>query len=699
MPEVAIMSNFLAAFAELPKTQQKKVREFTEKFRRDPRHPSINYENLHMRDSKVRSARIDNTYRAIIVHPPSQDVFLLVWVDHHDQAYQWARNRVFEVNPASGALQVYQCEEVDAPGPAPTVTGLFQAFSDSELDSVGVPRALLPAVRSVASEAELDKLVVHLPRQAADGLQLLGAGYTLEQVLEQLTRPVLEPNEPVPPPPAVDTEDFLAALKRPETQEQFCVVSSDEQLADILNAPLEQWRIFLHPTQRRLATQKFNGPARVLGGAGTGKTVVLLHRATHLARNVFQAPTDRLLVTTYTRNLASDLQAHLRKLCPDACDRIEVANLHRWAFNYLAAQGTRPQVLFDADQQRKLWSSVCAAETQGLSQLFYQKEWEMVVQANDVLTRDDYLAAPRVGRGTRLSRPQKVEVWKIFEEYRARLNEMGKVEFADVVREARLHLAQNGQPPYRAVLADEVQDFRMADLRLLRAMVAPGENDLFVVGDAHQRIYGHKSALGKASIQIRGRSRHLRINYRTTQEIRRWAIALLEGQSIDDLDGGTDDLKGYRSLRSGMAPDVRLFESFAAEITFLKERLGQLIAHGLRPEEICVSTPLGKSVEEYHKELGKAGFAGVIIDTNAEPDSGPGIRFATMHRMKGLEFRAVVLAGVQDGSIPGPVKDFADVASKEDYLLGQRCLLYVAATRARDVLVVTGSGRRCPLFG
>jgi len=692
MAEVAIMSNFLAAFADLPKAQQKKVREFTEKFRRDPLHPSINYETLeNMRDSKVRSARIDQTYRAIVVHPPHGDVYLLVWVDHHDEAYRWAKNRVFDINPHSGALQVYQSEEVDPPAPAPS--GLFASYSDSDLTLIGLPAALMPAVRSVADEVGLDGLVPHLPRQAADGLQLLAAGYTLEQVVEELTRPVMEPDpEPQtdaagPPPPRIDPDNFSAALRHPDSQQQFLVVTSDADLADILNAPLDAWRVFLHPTQRRLARQYFRGPARVLGGAGTGKTVVLLHRAAFLAREVFKAPSDRILVTTFTVNLASDLKANLAKLlAPEDLERVEVINIHRWALRYLSSHGIKLSVATLAEQ-RDLWKTAVAAETQGLSLAFYKGEWEQVVQAHDVLTRDDYLAASRVGRGTRLSRAQKLAVWKVFEDYRAGLRDIGKIEYSDAIREARLHLEQNpGSLPYRAILADEVQDFRPADLRLLRSLVPPGDNDVFVVGDAHQRIYGHKAALGKAGIAIRGRSRHLRINYRTTQEIRHWAVALLEGQPVDDLDGGSDTLQGYRSLRNGVVPEVRVFNDLATEARFIADWLA---GTGVPVEDACVSCPTNRQVEEYRAVLG---IPSVVIEAETAA-SGAGLRFATMHRMKGLEFRAVVLAGVQEGTMPGD-PEAADDAAREDYLLGQRCLLYVAATRARDALLVTGHGNK-----
>jgi len=273
------------------------------------------------------------------------------------------------------------------------------------------------------------------------------------------------------------------------------------------------------------------------------------------------------------------------------------------------------------------------------------------------------------------------------------------VEYADMVREARLLVEKTpGVLPYRSVLADEVQDFRPADLKLLRALVPPGVNDIFVVGDGHQRIYGHKASLGKAGINIRGRSRNLRINYRTTQKIRNFAVRLLEGQVIDDLDGGVDDLRGYRSLREGVAPEVHLCRTSAQEVDLILERLQGWLDDGLKPEEICLSARLNFQVDEYARHLLAAGHAVQKIEPSGDKKLKPGFRVATMHRMKGLEFRAVVLAGVQEGSVPYPLPH-PDQASKEDHLLGERCLLYVAATRARDLLLVTGHGGRSEFLG
>ena len=257
----------------------------------------------------------------------------------------------------------------------------------------------------------------------------------------------------------VDVEDFQTAMSKSESQRHFKLIEDEFELNDILDAPFDQWRIFLHPTQRKLVQMKANGPIRVLGGAGTGKTVVLMHRARHLAREVFAGDDDRLLVTTFTRNLALDLQMQLRTLCGRDFPRLEVLNLHSWAVRFMRKQGVTFRLVSEHERMR-LWE-MAFAEFDGLEHelSFFYDEWSQVVQPQDVSTRDGYFGARRVGRGVRLSRRQRASVWRVFERYRELLDDERWVEWEDMIRETRLFIEkQRVTFPYRAVLADEVQD-------------------------------------------------------------------------------------------------------------------------------------------------------------------------------------------------------------------------------------------------
>lgn len=698
--QVGFSKDFLAAFSELPKGIQKKVREFTEKFRSDPTSPGLNFERLAgVADDKVRSVRIDKAYRAIVIHPPKGDVFLCVWVDHHDEAYRWVRNKRFEVNPASGVFQFYDLEAVQTAAPVTpqsrgrgAVPGLFADVSDEDLLIAGVPGPLLPAVRAVADEKGLDALSTHLPEDAAEILIALAAGYSLADAMAEADR--AQRASPV------DTADFAAALERPGSRQRFRVVADDQELSAMLDAPLQQWRVFLHQSQRRLVEMRANGPVRVLGGAGTGKTVVLMHRACHLVRNVFTSSDDRVLVTTFTRNLALDLKANLTHLCGRDAERVDVVHLHAWAARLLRRQGQSFDVVDDQDARQAMQQAVDAVGDVGLPHEFFLDEWRRVVQPQDIADAQQYALARRVGRGTRLSRRQRLDVWKVLARYRELLDEAGKVEWPDVVRNARLWIERNGiDVPYRAVLADEVQDFDAGELRVLRAMVSAGANDLFLVGDGHQRIYGQPVALGGCGIDIRGRSRRLKVNYRTTEQIRNFAVAVLEGQEVDDLDGGSDSLKGYTSLRAGGRPELVHHEDEAAEARFVVDTLRRWLAAG-PGAEVCVAARTNALVRDrYQRLLAEAGIPCVLVQTESD-DRLPqdAVRLATMHRMKGLEFRRVLLGGVQAGTVPAR-RRFPDEAARAMHELRERCLFYVASTRARDELVVTGFGGRSPFLG
>jgi hypothetical protein len=337
---VAIASDFFDAFANLPRAQQKKVKAFTEKFKTDPTSTAINSEKIHgVKDDKVRTVRIDQKYRAVVLHPEHGNVYVLVWVDNHDEAVDWAKNRVFEINPVTGSLQVVSVRDLGRVGP-PTPrdrepSGLFASYSDDVLLGLGVPAVLLPSVRAVGSITELAALGKHLPAEADESLYWLADGVPPEEIREAVAAPTDK---------KVDPADLAAALEHPDTKRRFVTIHTDDELAAMLEAPLEKWRVFLHPSQERLVVRSFNGPARVLGGAGTGKTVVAMHRARHLASKVFTAPSDRILFTTYTGNLAESIEATLKTFCGPERERIEVVHLHAWAVRYLRSHGREKDI-------------------------------------------------------------------------------------------------------------------------------------------------------------------------------------------------------------------------------------------------------------------------------------------------------------------------------------------------------------------
>jgi len=698
---VALSNDFLLAYSSVQKGHQKKVREFIELFRERPDSPGIHYEPIESAKGKsLYSVRIDQAYRAVVFHPASS-VYVLTWVDHHDEAYDWAASKTFQVNPLTGALQVLNTEVVEA-APAAAVAagqqaaGLFDDVKDKHLLRLGVPEALLPLVRGLRSDTDLEKAEKQIPQEAYEALFLLASGYSLEEVFQEVDKR----DEEVP----VNTGDFVAALQNEDSRRRFYVVDEAKELTEILSAPLEQWRVFLHPKQRKLVTMRASGPVRVLGGAGTGKTVVAMHRAKYLAEQVFTGKEDRVLVTTFTKNLATDIFENLRKICAaEAMARIEVVNLDAWVSNFLRTQGYRHQVVFD-DEGNECWRNALnlVPGELALPENFYRAEWEDVIQAQNITSAEQYVKAARLGRGTRLGRDLKKRIWPVFQEYRAQVNEQGKKEYIDLIRDARSLLeTRKITLPYRSVVIDEAQDMSAEAFRLLRAIVPAGENDIFLVGDAHQRIYHHRVTLGQCGINIKGRGKKLKVNYRTTEETRRFAVALLEGRDIDDLDGGQDQQKGYMSLTHGEPPIVRRFRTFAEEAAFVKARIQELTAQATAQEATCVVGRTRKVLEAYTAYLRGEGMETYEIRRDAaEQRDKPGVRIATMHRVKGLEFEHMLIVSANKGMVPldQAIRDGEDAVAKRNAETAERALLYVALTRAKKSASITGFGEFSPFL-
>lgn len=700
--KVAIGDGFLESFSQIPRAKQKKVMEFVAKFRHDPRASGINYETINdARDENFRSVRIDLEYRGIVLKPEQGNVYILLWVDKHDDAYQWARRHRCDIHPTTGVLQLMEVAKTE-PEPAPAMASapaplplspLFEIPKDILL-RLGVPDIRMEWVQALTRIEALEAGHSLLPIEVYEALYLLATGIPLDDLLKEYAPEVEK---------AVDTSDFARALERDASKRRFFVVENEMELVEMLEAPLEKWRVFLHPSQRRLVERAWNGPVRVLGGAGTGKTVVAMHRAKWLAQHVL-AEGERVLFTTFTSNLATDIEENLRKICPQAVlDRIEVRNLDAWVTRYLKSRNYKLRIVYPGGKGKDYdacWDrakAVMPAQL-GLPDSFYAEEWERVVLPQSVRSQKDYLLASRTGRGVALNRKQRAEIWPVFEEMRIQLAQKHFTTIEDAVHDAMAELEKDtlGSDRYRAIVVDEGQDFGPEMLQLLRRMVKPQDNDLFIVGDGHQRIYRRKAVLGKCGIDVRGRSRKLKINYRTTEEIRNFATAVLEGISMDDLDAGEDGSKDYRSLTHGEPPTTQHFDSLRAELDWILGQVDDLVAEGLQPRDICITVRNNALLDEIQGQLStrKVEFR-KLSRQQADNRNLEGIRLATMHRVKGLEFKAVFMACLNDGVIPYDQAKHSSSDPVEQRAIdsSERALFHVAATRAVRHLFLTSHGR------
>jgi superfamily I DNA/RNA helicase len=691
-PKVALSQDFLLNLSKLPSGVQSRVMKWAILFQSNPKSPSINYENIHAAsDANMKSVRIDGDWRGIVFKPDRGDVYVLLHVNKHDEAYRWAERRKLIINPVTGAMQMIQVEEAAAlaeplvapkvktpAAPAPTLADqskpYAQGVSDHDLMALGVPPDLLERIKVVRTETELDALQAALPVEAYEALFLLAAGDTVEQILNARETRVDR---------QIDTTNFEAALQTPESQSRFVVVD-DEAMVSIMNAPLAQWRVFLHPTQHKLSSGDRSGPVRVLGGAGTGKTVVAMHRAKWLAENRTHGK-QKVLFTTFTKNLALDIEDNLKTLCTKATlEKIEVRNLDSWVHGFMRSRKLEHRIVYDrkAEGALQAWQAAMTAKDGSLDlpDSFYEDELEQVVLAHGVTTKDEYRAVRRTGRGVVLSRAKRDAVWPVFEEYRGQLASRKLKEVDDAYRDVATLLDEEisaGKVPatYSAIVIDETQDLGPQALRLLRAMIASNPNDLFFVGDGHQRIYTrNRAAMSKCGIDIRGRSKKLYLNYRTTDEIRKQAVAVLEGCEIDDLDDGHDETKRYKSLSHGPVPRVidvpSNEEAMSQAVNLVKAWAEQDGAD--TGASVCVIASSKKTRDALARNFQSQGLQAAVIDENQNASAVQGATyFATMHRAKGLEFdRVIVLA---------PKAYLGDPLETDS----KRKLIYVALTRAK----------------
>lgn len=707
-PTVAISSDFLDAFAKLPRKEQQKTSSFLTKLRNDPTAPGINYEKIESSaDAKIYSVRIDDAYRGIVVREQDTGVYLLLWVDHHDEAYDWARRKRCAVNPKTGTLQVYdvkdasddqrggvrQAEQVTAAKP------LFEDIADDSLLALGVPEEQLGAVRQITGERDFMAAKAYLPADAYENLSWLANGFPLDEVLDLVHSDADEKENKVP-------ESLSESLTQSQTLKSFVVVEGEDELLQILSAPLEKWRVFLHPSQRKLVQRHYNGPARVIGGAGTGKTVVAMHRARALAEGSLFSDDNRVLFTTYSSNLAADIKSGLRKLCtPDEIKRIDVINLDAWVARFIKQSGYDYRIEYDESRLRDAWDEAIAESGVSLpyEARFYMDEWALVIVANEAMTLAEYEKVKRAGRGVRLNRKARTGVWKVVEAYRRiiRRKRIRDVDFA--MYEARLMLEQAPDAyRYSHVVVDEGQDFSAVAYRLVRALVPEGRDDIFIVGDSHQRIYERKAVLSRCGINIRGRSSRLRINYRTTEEIRKSAEKVLEGLSFDDLDGEDIVDDATQSLVHGPAPEFKMLSNGNQELDFLQDWITSVTAGNPTLEkDVCIVLRTNSLVDEYEKNISSRGIETVRLLARQEDDrSKEGVRVATMHRVKGLEFDYIAIAGANEGMLPpSPALRRAKQEDNLEHLMRtERCLVYVAMTRAKRGVLITSSGPLSKVF-
>ena len=674
--------SFSDSLSRLTSEEQKQVKTTVFDLQQDPSNPGHSFHKLSKaKDPRFWSVRVSGDIR-IIVHR-MDDTMLICYVDHHDKAYEWAERRKLQVHPATGAAQLVEIRElvqiivvkqyVDAPVLSPPTVALpttppLAELSDDLLLSYGVPHEWLADLR-IASDDELLVIAEHLPAEAAEAVLELATGGT-PRAPERL-------------------KAGISPFDHPDAQRRFRVFTEAAALQAALEYPWEKWTVFLHPDRRELVTRAFAGPARVAGSAGTGNTIVALHRAAHLARN---SPDSRVLLTTFSDTLASALQTKLRRLLvgePRLAERIDVASLESIGVRLYTAH-IGPVVLATREQTLVALSAASAAvpdHTFGMH--FLRTEWEQVVDAWQLDTWEAYRDVERLGRKTRLPAARREILWQIFAQARTTLASLGVVTPAGVFTALAIKLSGLKRSLFDCVVVDESQDLSVAHLRFVAALGSGRPNALFFAGDLGQRIFQQPLSWKALGVDIRGRSRPLRVNYRTSHQIRQRADRLL-GAIVTDVDGNAEDRSGTISLVTGPPPEIRTFRTAADESAAVGAWIAERTADGLLPHEFGIFVRSEAQLDRALQAAKRADGPAVILDQRVSTASGK-LSICTMHLAKGLEFRAVAVMACDDEVVPlqERIAAVGDDGDLRDVYETERHLLYVACTRARDALLVT----------
>lgn len=672
--EFRIADTFTASFDRLSGQDQKAVKASVFDLQMDPSGNGLQLHRIDKsKDANFWSARVNRDIR-LIVHK-SGGSLLVAYVGHHDDAYAWAVRRRIEAHPRTGAVQIVEVrervEEVAPPArfdfvyPEPAggleteaSPALFSALDDDALLSIGVPADWLADVRA-ATEDGFFALTAHLPAEAAEAL------------LEYATTGQLVAPEPTPA--------IADPFAHPDALRRIRLIADQEELEQALAYPWEKWGVFLHPSQQALVERSFSGPARVAGSAGTGKTIVAIHRAVRLARD---NPDARVLLASFSQPLADSLTRKLNVLAPETggiVPRITTASFQGIAEQmYQLEHGVRPRIASDSVLRDRLRAAASSAKLRGFSERFLLSEWTNVIDAWGLTDLEAYSTVQRMGRKSRLGPNQRARLWPVFQSAHEALAAERYTTWANVFTELADALAKQDAKPFDHVVIDEAQDLAPAELRFFAALTPERPDGLFLSGDVGQRIFQHPFSWASLGVDVRGRSHTLKVCYRTSQQIRRAADHLLP-TVLRDTDGLEDERRGIISVFDGPAPEVGSLATVSEEADLVRQTVETWLGEGIEPKEIGLFVRTPDLVRRAQVSI--AGLAGAEMITTAP-----------MSLAKGLEFRAVVVMACDEGTLPldGRVADAADEAELDDIYETERRLLYVACTRAREHLLLTG---------
>ncbi|MFC0432563.1 UvrD-helicase domain-containing protein [Kutzneria buriramensis] len=689
-----------------------KAMAFLQKLSVDDTTPGLHVEPIQNAvDPRVRTGRVNDSWRAVMFRLDSNDErhYVIHGIWPHDDAIAVAQRVRLSVNPINGLPQIEEIALPAAPSaPVPPNTALPDGQPllarlghdhGALIDTLGLPNDVADQALAAADEDAVLDLAQRYDGWIGTILVDLAAGDTVEAIVARMQLEKAAPS-------GDDDADVLHSLMRPAAALQYAFIGDQEELRRVIeHGDFGAWRVFLHPEQRRYVERSYSGPFRLSGGAGTGKTVVLVHRARALA---CRDPQVRIVLTTFTTNLAEALSDSLTQLDPRVpqTKALGQPGVHVTGVDALASavlRGAGSSLSFAMREVLGEERSAPIARTVGTrwreaiesvdtslspelaNEAFLSTEYAHIVLPNKVHDEAGYLRVRRPGRGVALDRAKRSALWAIIAAYRAQSRIDGSLDFTEAAAVAAAQLARQIDKPADHVLVDEGQDLSPSHWQLLRALVGEHPDDLFIAEDAHQRIYGSRVVLGRYGIAIVGRSQRLTLNYRTTAQNLHYALSLIDSGQYVDLED-QPEATGYRSARTGPAPTIKSVDSLSDELQAVADHVRSWLDAGDAPETVAVLVQ-----DRFHRDrvvtaLNEHGIDARAVDRDRPPAGR--VPVMTMHRAKGTEFSKVVLAAGRPSPAELARLERLDPAERADAELRTQSLRYVAATRARDELVV-----------
>jgi hypothetical protein len=701
MTSIYLHQSFFESIIHLPKSQQSKLSKFIKQFQENPSHPSINLHSVgdSMVDDRVRGAKLDDSYRVIVLPSETGDNYLLLYADKHDLAYNWAKTKRFEFKNRNGYFQISDTHFENLPIPKES---LFSKFSDEDLYQAGIEPYDIETIRKIESKEDLISVMKYFDPLVQSVLSFMADGLTVTESLKES----IQEEEPIAS--ALSSIIYLTSTELSQTTKVLEVDPKTLENIEIANAnqiikydkeldwekifreSLDKWRIFLHPSQKKIVNRKFSGPLMITGSAGTGKTIVLIHRA---VRYLEENRNAKILFLTFSSNLTIEIRNLMKKLLQDRgltsinTSQLEIASLYRFAESLNKKSGWSGTIVPRSDEKLlRIWDKVTNDLPAGfpLSTEDLINEYFDIKELKGIYDLDSYLTTIRSNR-ERISREERKQVWAQFEIFESELKKRSLRTAEHAVHEGRIYFEKSKNQKYDHIFVDEVQDMSVEALKFIKSLSGYGdiaEHGITLAGDAHQRVYRTHVMPKNADIQLQGRSAKLRVNYRTSEQIRNFSHSLLLGLNSDGINEEIQKTIGDISTFSGPNPSLYQAGSWDASMAQCKEIVSEWTSQGYKEHEICFvySDSAGLLTDSPLDLLRKAGLP--IFELTAfqeDRDDIAGFRLGTVKRIKGLEFKSVLFIFNPDHSY---LKNLNALS------IFDRCELYVGTTRARERLAM-----------